>query len=121
MVETLTKITTLTTSRLYSLVRERGYSGGADPCRNIVASHRPSPSAQAYWRLRTLGGLQKPVDGSHFVHLGIGRAKRVLMAFVMELSYSRRIFIGFSWNARMDSLLCGHVLGFATFGGICQR
>jgi hypothetical protein len=40
------------------------------------------------------------------------------MAFVMVLSYSRRIFLRFSLNARMDSFLRGHVLAFAAFGGV---
>ena len=36
----------------------------------------------------------------------------------MVLSYSRRIFLRFSLNARMDSFLRGHVLAFAEFGGV---
>ena len=39
------------------------------------------------------------------------------MAFVKVLGYSRRIFLRFSLNARMDSFLLGHVLAFAAFGG----
>jgi len=42
------------------------------------------------------------------------------MAFVMVLSYSRRIFLRFSLNARMDSFLRGHVLAFAAFGGVAR-
>ena len=118
MVETLTKFPTLTASRLYAMVRSRGYTGGADHFRHIVASHRPRPAAQAYLRLRTLAGEQAQVDWAHFGHLVIGRAKRPLMAFVMVLSYSRRIFLRFSLNARMDSFLRGHVLAFAAFGGV---
>jgi len=36
------------------------------------------------------------------------------------LSYSRRIFLRFSLNARMDSFLRGHVLAFAAFGGVAR-
>jgi len=46
-------------------------------------------------RLRTLPGEQSQVDWGHFGHILIGRAKRPLMAFVMVLSYSRKIFCGF--------------------------
>ena len=42
------------------------------------------------------------------------------MAFVRVLSYSRRIFLHFSLNARMDSFLRGHVLAFAAFGGVAR-
>ena len=56
MLETLTKFPTLTASRLHTMVHERGYVGGADYFRHIVARHRPRPPAEAYLRLRTLPG-----------------------------------------------------------------
>jgi hypothetical protein len=48
----------------------------------------------------------------------VGRAKRPLMAFVMVLSYSRRIFLHFSLNSQMDNFLRGHVLAFEAWGGV---
>ena len=120
MVATLAKFPTLTASRLHAMVRERGYAVGADHFRHIVACHRPRPAAEAYLRLRTLPGEQAQVDWGHFGHLVIGRAKRPLMAFVMVSSYSRRIFLHFSLNARMDSFLRGHVLASAAFGGVAR-
>ncbi|MDP1690584.1 MAG: IS21 family transposase [Burkholderiaceae bacterium] len=118
--ETLAKFPTLTASRLHAMVRERGYTGGPDHFRHLVACHRPRPAAEAYLRLRTLPGEQAQVDWGHFGHLVVGRAKRPLMAFVMVLSYSRFIFLRFSLNARMDSFLLGHVLAFAAFGGVAR-
>jgi len=118
--DTLAKFPTLTASRLHAMVRERGYTGGPDHFRHLVACHRPRPAAEAYLRLRTLPGEQAQVDWGHFGHLVVGRAKRPLMAFVMVLSYSRRIFLRFSLNARMDSFLRGHVLAFAAFGGVAR-
>ena len=118
--DTLAKFPTLAASRLHAMVRERGYTGGPDHFRHLVACHRPRPAAEAYLRLRTLPGEQAQVDWGHFGHLQIGRAKRPLMAFVMVLSYSRRIFLHFSLNARMDSFLRGHVLAFAAFGGVAR-
>jgi transposase/phosphoglycolate phosphatase-like HAD superfamily hydrolase len=116
--ETLAKFPTLTASRLHAMVCERGYIGGADYFRHIVARHRPRPVAEAYLRLRTLPGEQAQVDWAHCGHLMIGRAKRPLMAFVMVLSFSRRIFLRFSLNARMDSFQRGHVLAMAAWGGV---
>ena len=117
---TLAKFPTLTASRLHAMVRSRGYTGGPDHFRHLVACHRPRPPAEAYLRLRTLPGEQAQVDWGHFGHIVVGRAKRPLMAFVMVLSYSRRIFLRFSLNARMDSFLRGHVLAFAAFGGVAR-
>jgi hypothetical protein len=75
----------LTASRLYVMVRERGYRGSPDHFRHLIACHRPRPKAEAYLRLRSLPGEQGQVDWGHFGHLEIGRARRPLMAFVMVL------------------------------------
>src|SRR5450830_916648 len=118
ILQTLTQHPALTASRLHGMVQERGYKGGEDYFRRIVARHRPRPAAEAYLRLRTLPGDQSQVDWAHMGHMQVGDAKRPLMAFVMVLSYSRRIFLHFSLNARMDSFLRGHVLAFAAWGGV---
>jgi transposase len=118
--ETLEQFPTLTASRLHAMVRERGYPGGPDHFRHLVALHRPRPKAEAYLRLRTLPGEQAQVDWGHFGHLTIGRARRPLMAFVMVLSYSRRIFLRFFLDARMENFLRGHVAAFEAFGGVAR-
>jgi hypothetical protein len=53
---TLERFPTLTASRLYAMVHERGYRGGPDHFRHFVACHRPRPPAEAYLRLRSLPG-----------------------------------------------------------------
>jgi len=116
--ETLKLFPTLGASRLYTMARERGYKGGPDHFRHLIAHHRPRPAAEAYLRLVTLMGEQGQVDWAHFGHLQIGGAKRPLMAFVMVLSWSRRIFLRFSLDARMESFLRGHVQAFETWQGL---
>jgi transposase len=116
--ETLQKFPTLTASRLYAMVRERGYRGGPDHFRHLVSLHRPRPPAEAYLRLRTLPGEQAQCDWAHFGHLAIGRARRPLMAFVMVLSYSRSIYLRFFLDARMENFLRGHVGAFAAWSGV---
>ena len=54
--ETLGKYPTLRASRLYTMVRERGYPGAPDHLRAIIARLRPRPAGEAYLRLRTLPG-----------------------------------------------------------------
>ena len=80
--QTLETFPALTASRLYVMVRERGYRGSPDHFRHLIACHRPRPKAEAYLRLRSLPGEQGQVDWGHFGHLEIGRARRPLMAFV---------------------------------------
>ena len=115
IVETLTKYPTLRASRLYTMVRERGYPGAPDHFRALVARLRPRPAAEAYLRLRTLPGEQGQVDWAHFGKLTVGRAVRPLMAFVMVLSYSRHLFLRFYLGAAMNYFIRGHVEAFASF------
>lgn len=116
--QTLTQYPRLRASRLYTMVRERGYAGAPDYFRHIVARHRPRPPAEAYLRLRTLPGEQAQVDWGHFGKVVIGNATRPFMAFVMVLSYSRQIFLRFYLGAAMPAFLDGHVSAFAFFGGV---
>ena len=115
---TLKKYPSLTASRLYDMVRERGYPGGPDHFRVIVARYRPRKPAEAYLRLRTLPGEQAQVDRGHFGKLRIGQAVRQLLAFVMVLSWSRQVFVRFFLGAHMENFLRGHVQAFETFGGV---
>lgn len=115
---TLEKYPTLTASRLHEMVCQRGYTGGPDHFRYIISLYRPRPPAEAYLRLRTLPGEQAQVDWGHFGHIDIGRARRPLMAFVMVLSYSRKIFLQFSLDARMANFLRGHSAAFNAWQGV---
>jgi transposase len=116
--QTLEKFPSLTASRLYAMVRERGYRGGPDHFRHLIACHRPRPVAEAYLRLGSLPGEQAQVDWGHFGHLQIGRARRPLMAFIMVLSHSRQIFLRFFLDARMENFLRGHAAAFTAWGGV---
>jgi len=117
---TLEKYPTLRASRLYAMVRSRGYGGGPDHFRHIVALHRPRPVAEAYLRLRTLPGEQAQVDWGYFGKLKIGRAERALWGFVMVLSYSRHIFLRFFFGNAMANFLRGHVGAFESFAGVAR-
>ena len=112
VVETLKQYPRLTASRLYGMVRERGYTGGPDHFRHLMTHYRPRPIPEAYHRLRTLPGEQGQVDWAHFGKLTVGEAQRPLMAFVMVLSWSRQVFLHFYLDAGMASFLRGHVAAF---------
>jgi transposase len=116
--ETLRKFPSLTASRLYAMVYERGYRGSHHHFRHLISLHRPRPVPEAYLRLRTLPGEQAQVDWASFGHLQIGRARRPLMAFVMVLSWSRQIYLRFFLDARMDSFLAGHAGAFEAWSGV---
>jgi len=118
ILETLDKYPKLAASRLYDMVCERDYPGGLDHFRHLISIYRPRRAAEAYLRLRTLPGEQAQVDWGHFGHIMIGQAKRPIMAFVMVLSYSRKIFLRFYLNQRMSNFLRGHEAAFYDWGGV---
>src|SRR5690606_35774726 len=97
--ETLEKYPKLPASRLFQMAKERGYQGSPDHFRRAVAQYRPRRVAEAYLRLRTLPGEQAQVGWGHFGKLRVGQALRPLMAFVVVLSWSRRIFLRFYLDA----------------------
>ncbi len=119
--ETLDQFPRLCASRLFQMVKERGYPGGEDHFRAIVATIRPRKPAEAFLRLKALPGEEAQVDWGHFGKVNIGKATRQLMAFVMVLSYSRRIFLRFYLDQRVPSLLRGHQEAFTVFGGCPRR
>jgi transposase len=113
IVATLETYPRLRASRLYEMVRQRGYPGRPDHFRSVVARFRPRPPAEAYLRLRSLPGEQAQVDWGHFGKLTVGQAVRPLMAFVLVLSWSRQIFLRFYPGAAMPYFLRGHVDAFS--------
>ena len=116
--QTLEKWPDLRASRLYEMVKERGYDGGPDHFRTIVARHRPRKPAEAYLRLSTLPGDQAQVDWGHFGQVEVQGGLRPLLAFVMVLSWSREAFLRFGFDQRMGSFLDHHQAAFAAFGGV---
>ena len=116
--QTLATWPKLPSTRLYQMAVERGYRGSQSHFRNLVAPERPRPVAEAYLRLNALPGEQGQVDWAHFGKVRIGRAERPLMAFVMVLGHSRRLFLRFYLNAGMDNFLRGHVEAFEAWQGV---
>lgn len=115
--ETLAAYPTLSASRLLVMLRERGYPGQKSRLREVVARLRARPKGEAYLRLRTLPGEQAQVDWADFGTLKIGRAERPLMAFVVVLSWSRRLIARFYLGSQMPVFLAGHVYVLERLGG----
>jgi len=115
---TLAKHPRLRASRLWAMVRERGYAGSRSGFRAVISRMRPRRPAEAFLRRSVLAGQEAQVDWAHFGKLTVGRAQRDLWAFVMVLSYSRFRFLRFSLRAAMPSFLRGHVESFRFFGAV---
>ena len=116
--ETLAQYPKLSAARLYDMVKQRGYPGGASLFRQRISQLRPRKQPEAFLRLKTLPGEQAQVDWGHFGKVTIGKATRPLMAFVMVLSWSRQIFLRFYFNQAMENFLRGHVAAFEQWQGV---
>jgi len=114
--ETLEQHPRLRATRIYQMIRDRGYSGSIVQLRRAVARMRPHVR-EPFLSLHTFPGEQAQADWAHFGQVPVGRAKRTLSCFVMTLSYSRALYLEFFFDQTMESFLRGHVRAFAFFGG----
>jgi transposase len=114
--EILDKHPKLRATRLYEMVRARGYVGGYAPVRRYVGAVRPAAKAEAFLKLSTLPGEQAQVDWGHFGKIQVGAATRSLSCFVLVLSWSRAMFARFTLDQTLETFLLGHALAFEALG-----
>ncbi len=107
----------LRATRIFQMIRDRGYNGSIVQLRRFVACVRPGRK-EAFLRLRTFPGEQGQVDWAHFGTVSVGRARRRLSCFVITLSYSRALYLEFFFDQRMESFLRGHVNAFTDWQGL---
>lgn len=119
--DTLKGYPKLNATRLYYMVKDRGYPGGVDHFRDIVARYRPRPAVEAFSRLRTLPGEQGQVDWGYFGKISIEGSERKLYGFVLTLSWSRHMFLRFYVNQGTANFQRGHIDAFEFFGGMLPR
>jgi transposase len=118
--DVLEKHPRLRATRVYEMLKDRGYPGGVAQVRRHIRKVRPR-RAEAYLRLRTFPGEQAQVDWGSFGKISVGHARRSLCCFVMVLSYSRAIAARFYYDQSLDSFLSGHVMAFEAFGGVPRQ
>lgn len=117
--QTLQLYPRLRATRLFEMLRDRGYQGSIYPLRRVVARLRPQ-SREAFLRLETFPGEQAQVDWACFGQVEIGRARRRLSCFVITLSYSRAIWLEFFLDQSLENFLLGHVHAFEDWGGAAR-
>ena len=115
--EILAKHPNLRATRIFDMLRVRGYANGVQPVRRFVAAERP-PRREAFLRLRTFPGEQGQVDWASFGTVTIGHATRKLSCFVITLSYSRAIYLEFFFDQKLESFIRGHINAFESWGGL---
>jgi transposase len=100
-------------------IREKGYTGSSTILRLFMQPLRPAMQSKATERFETKPGQQAQVDWGHFkVRLEEGFKR--LYAFVMVLGYSRTMYVEFTEDERLETLMGCHTRAFAYFGGVTQ-
>jgi len=117
--ETLKQYPRLRATRLYEMLRSRGYTGSVLGLRRVVSSLRPTKH-EAFLRLTVLPGEQAQADWAHFGQVRVGAATRRLSCFVITLSYSRALWVEFFFDQSIENLLLGHVHAFEDWGGVSR-
>jgi transposase len=118
--DTLAHYPRLRATRLFEMVKSRGYPGSVVQLRRWVRLIRPAATAMVYRRLTTLAAEEAQVDWGAFGSIRIGRGVRPLSGFVMVLSYSRAMFALFTVDQTLESFLRGHVEALAAFQGVAR-
>jgi len=118
LVATLEQYPRLRATRLWTMVRDRGYPGSTIQVQRYVRAVRPAARAEAYLRLDTLAGEQAQVDWGNFGPIRVGATTRSLSCFVLVLSWSRACYARFALDQTLESFLRGHVEAFPALGGV---
>ena len=118
--ETLNQYPQIKATRVWAMIRERGYQGlSPTPVQDFVKQIRPSPPQEAFLRLKMLPGEQAQVDWGYFGRFDPHDPySRKIMGFVMTLAYSRMIFLKFFLCESSTHFIQGHLDAFEYFGGV---
>jgi transposase len=118
--DTLAQYPRLRATRLFEMVRARGYTGSVVQLRRVVHTLRPAAAPTVYRRLTTLIGEEAQIDWGAFGSIRIGHGVRPLSGFVMVLSYSRAVYALFTLDQTLESFLRGHVEAFQAWPGVAR-
>jgi len=114
--QTLEQHPRLCATRIFDMIRDRGYAGSVVQLRRSVARLRPRKH-EPFLQLQTFPGEQAQADWAHFGQVTVGRAQRTLSCFVITLSYSRALYLEFFFDQTMENFLRGHVHAFEAWSG----
>ena len=119
--ETLRRYPKLLATRLYDMVRDRGFPGSVRTVREHVAGVRPRPQRKAYLVIETLPGEVAQIDWAYVGKIAVPGGTRALWAFVMVLANSRAMWGEFVIDLTVHSLCRSLVRGSTALGGVARQ
>jgi transposase len=108
--------------RIFHELQAQGYPGGYEMVKLAVRPLRAERDrlAEATLRFETAPGRQAQVDwGTTWAEIG-GQRERV-QVFVMVLGYSRRLYVEFTQDQQLATLIACHEHAFDWFGGLTEE
>jgi transposase len=119
--EQLRRYPKLLATRLYDMVRARGFGGSVRTVREHVATVRPRPPREAYLVTETLPGEVAQVDWAHVGEVAVPGGVRALWLFVMVLANSRAMWGEFVIDLTVHSLCRSLVRAACALGGVARQ
>jgi transposase len=121
IVEQLTQYPRLRATRIYDMVRDRGFLGAVTTVRRYVAEVRPPRPREVFLHTEPLIGEQAQVDWAYVGKLAVPGGVRALWLFVMVLAYSRAIWAEFVIDLTVHSLTRSLVRAGRAFEGSTRQ
>ena len=100
------------------LVAEHDYPGSLRSLQRYVKAEFPAPAVRARRRVETPPGAQAQADWAHFPNVLVAGERKDLLAFSLQLSYSRGDVVVWSESAAQLAWLSVHNEAFARLGGV---
>lgn len=121
VIQTLEQYPRLRASRLYDMLRARGYQGSMRTVREQVRAVRPRPRREAFLRTEPLRAEQAQVDWAYVGKVPVVGGERRLWLFVLELRYSRALWGELVFDLSADGLCRSLVRAAVFFGGMPRQ
>jgi transposase len=121
MRETLARWPTLRSTRLFDMLKERGFPGSPRTVREHVARLRPRQEREAFLRTTPLIGEQSQVDWAFVKNVSVDGGQRPLWMFIIVLSWSRAMWCELCFTMDAATVARSLVRAAAAFDGVTRQ
>lgn len=121
MRETLERWPTLRSTRLFDMMKERGFPGSPRTVREHAARLRPRREREAFLRTTALIGEQSQIDWAFVQNVNVEGGKRPLWMFVIVLSWSRAMWCELCFTMDAATVARSLVRAARHFDGVTRQ
>jgi transposase len=111
----------LSAVRIVEELKPHGFTGGITIVRGLLRKLRGKPAPEAFATLAFPPGDAAQVDWAACGSLLVDGRPRRLSAFLLQLCYSRFLYVEFTLSERMEVFLGCHEAAFQALGGVPHR